>query len=501
MAPRFNRRTVFKLLAASSAGAMLPWLRTRQAAANPEDVPLRMLVVEVGDGARRGTWEIDVPGPFDPTSLTVETTWSLRPVMSALAPHRGRMTLFQNLDMVSVRNDGSSAANAHIDGATHMATAASRFNGTGDLGGGVSFDQAIAAALNADTPLTRLRSLEVGAKEHGASISNEHYYALPGQKLPFINHVHDIWDHVFPEPLGQDQAEQQRLIARRTSVYNHVRADYQRLIARLGREDRDKIQAMLDLRAELQETLTLINDREANRPPESITDPFDDLDDKYQAGSDTNRRWNTKVDIISQIVAGALHTDTTRVCSYRIGNAPNYEFDYVAGTAYGGVVTSDWHDLNHKVSGDNPELEDPVAQGHIFDMHRLGYEKVAALLDLLAGLPETDGGTMLDHTMVVVISHIGEGSHEVTRLPWMVFGDAHGALRTGQYIRFPITHKDDINDVGALDYPQDAGQRQYNYRGRPHGDFFTTLATAMAVPQTIGEAQPETRGVIDEMLV
>ena len=140
-----KRRDILKLLGASSVGAMLPWLSSRSADAQASDVPLRILFLELGHGARRGTWEPTVAGPTDPASTQVVSDWSFRGPMTALAPYKDRITLFQNLDMVSVRADPSSPANAHENGGTHMLVADDRYNGTGDLGGGVSIDQLIAS--------------------------------------------------------------------------------------------------------------------------------------------------------------------------------------------------------------------------------------------------------------------------------------------------------------------------------------------------------------------
>ncbi|MCA9625729.1 MAG: DUF1552 domain-containing protein, partial [Myxococcales bacterium] len=313
-----------------------------------------------------------------------------------------------------------------------------------------------------------------------------------------------IWDHIFPEPLSVDAAAQQRALAKKTSAYDFIKGDYDRLMGRLGSEDRAKIQSMLEARMRLQEALTLVNDREQNRPPESILDPWTLLDEGYQKGNLQNRLWDTHVDLISQLVAAALHTDTTRVANYVIELPPNYEVGYTDGTVYSGTTTTDWHDLVHKVSGDAPELTDPAAQQVAFDLEKATYDKLAALLAHLDSLPETDGGTMLDHTLVVVYSHIAEGSHDTTRLPWMVIGDAQGALRTGRYVRFPITHMDNANQVGQLDYVNDQyaySQRVYTYRGRPHNDLFLTLAQAMGTPlSTFGRAMAENKGLISEIL-
>lgn len=499
-----SRRNLLRLLGASSVGAMLPWVRTRAASAGPEDVPLRVLFLELGHGARRTSWEPTVAGPTDPASVQATTSWSFRGPMTALEPYKSRISLFQNLDMVSATADPSAPANAHENGGTHALVANDRFMGSGDLGGGVSIDQLIASELNKDTLLTRLRSLEIAADEHSGQYStsfNGHRYAIPGQKLPFLTHIPDIWNYIFPEPLDADIEAQQLKIAKRTRAYDFIKGDYERLIERLGQTDREKVQAMLDARADLQKGLELVNDRAANRPPqETIFDPWSMLEEGYLMGNPMNRLWYTKAQLVYRMMGAALHTDTTRVGNLFIDLPPSYEFDYTPGTVYAGVTTADWHDLTHKVSGDNPELTDATARAVNDAMEKDTYDMLAMFLAELDSLPETDGGTMLDHTLIVVCSHLAEGSHDLTRLPWLVIGDAQGALKTGQYIRFPIRHAE-TNQVGQLSYPDQAGDRLYWYRGRPHNDLFTTIAQAMGVAiDDFGKALPQSQGAITQML-
>lgn len=504
MVKKFDRRSVLKLLGASSVGAMIPWVHTQSAKAHPDEVPLRILFLEVGYGLRRGTWEPDVGGSFDPAQKEVLADWAFRGPMSPLAPWRDRINIFQNLDMVSAKYDPTGGANAHIAGATHAMVA--DFRATEDLGGGVSIDQYIADEINKDGLVTRLKSLELMAVEHSvpmyAEIDYIDRYAVAGEKLPAIKHPPAAWNHIFPDPLDPDLEAQQVRVAKKTSAYNYIRGDYERLMQRLGTEDRQKIESMLDLRAELHEALTLFNSREANRPPESILDPYYTLDpDNYQTGSLDNRRWRIKTDLMTQLMAAALHTDTTRVGNLVLDNPPGYEYGYVPGTVYDGVTTTDWHDLTHKVSGDNPELTDAQARADNDIAESTSYETLAAYLELMESLPETDGQTMLDHTLIVTVSHIGEGSHDVTRLPWLTIGDAQGAMRTGNYVRFPIRHSE-TQEVGQLDYPSQSGDRIYWYRGRPHGDLFATLARAMGVDggDAYGADLEQNEGYINEIL-
>jgi hypothetical protein len=51
---------------------------------------------------------------------------------------------------------------------------------------------------------------------------------------------------------------------------------------------------------------------------------------------------------------------------------------------------------------------------------------------------------MLDHTLVVGISHFGE-HHDIERIPVVLAGNAGGQLRTGRFVRAPVgTHNDKL---------------------------------------------------------
>lgn len=485
------------MLGAAGASSFVPWLGARSALAQSEEVPLRILFVILNHGTLTGNWE---PVSANPTpgfnaDTRVETDWALNPFFAdLLQPYRSRMTMFQNMDMVSEREDPTGASNAHIAGRTHQLTAARRQ--TSSLSSGVSIDQFIAQRLNANGPLTRLPSLEVTAQEWGRSDNDTASFSAPGNSVPYLVRPTEVWDRIFPTPLSADGQNLEAL--RAAAAFDRLHRDYQRLIGRLGAEDRAKIEAQLALRTDLQARIAVTTDRELNRPPASVLDPYHALDDGYQRGSTDNRMWNTIVDVNMRLVAAALHTDTARVVAFKINQAPNYEFGFVNGE-HG---ASDWHDLDHKVSGDNPELTDPVARGKIETMQWLNYRKLRDLLDLLASLPETDGSSLLDHTLVVVTSHISNGSHDLTRLPWMTFGDAHGRLRMGRYIRFGLGCQEGRERACSSGDPDAGGDRIYNLRGRPHNDYFTSLARAMGLSDVsnFGEESVGT-GPITEWLV
>lgn len=134
------------------------------------------------------------------------------------------------------------------------------------------------------------------------------------------------------------------------------------------------------------------------------------------------------------------------------------------GYTPGVLGTSDSHDLVHKTCGDTSPLHnDPAAVKMLTAMHTTHHEIFAKLLLHLDAIPEgAPGETLLDHCVVVYCGQIGDGTHDITWLPWMLAGGAGGALRTGRYVKLP---------------------RSGN-RGVPHNNLYVSLANLMGVPIT-----------------
>ncbi len=106
-----------------------------------------------------------------------------------------------------------------------------------------------------------------------------------------------------------------------------------------------------------------------------------------------------------------------------------------------------------------------------------------ALLDRLAALPE-DGGSVLDHTLIVWLSefsgHDGTNTrhHHQDDLSWVIAGDAGGAFRTGR----------------SLDFANErlVGQRSHN-------DFWLSICQAMGLEmETFGDPRHCT-GPVEEL--
>jgi hypothetical protein len=114
----------------------------------------------------------------------------------------------------------------------------------------------------------------------------------------------------------------------------------------------------------------------------------------------------------------ALQTDSTRLITLHI--AGTFKVPPIPG------VTIDWHNLSHH--GKDPK--------RIEELRLVELEEMKLLASLLAKLQQTpeQGGTLLDRTMVLFGSNLGNASsHDTKNLPIILAG---GGFRHGQYLAF-----------------------------------------------------------------
>jgi hypothetical protein len=149
--------------------------------------------------------------------------------------------------------------------------------------------------------------------------------------------------------------------------------------------------------------------------------------------------------------------------------------------------STDYHDLVHKVNdmdGMTPQSSDPDARRILNAEKHALLGKLVVFVEQLATLREVDGSRLLDHTLVVLTSHIANGSHSLQNLPWFTLGNLAGTLRTGRLVSFPRAQDPD---------------RSWVSHGRAHNDLFLSVAQAMGLDvDTFGNPEVNT-GRIDEM--
>ena len=410
-------------LAASSFASRL-FAAPRAAAA----IPRRIVFFYNQQGTLRNLW----------APSGTETNFTLHELHAPwLDPYKSDLLFLDGLDMTSNDVDPTPPANAHYGGTTHSLTAIDRKSGT--LPSGPSIDQFIAKQINQAAPLTKLGSLELAA----APVNGE--WALSfgdtGAAVPFESDPARAYDRLFAgftaptDPLAMDKKAQNELVLKWAS------GEFDALATRFGAQDRQKLAAHAASLRDLQARLSIGAPSQCTVPTKPSAKTYDE-----------------KIEAHLQLVTAALACDLTRVVTLALPEIPDDVIGYTSGL----LGTTGLHDLVHKTAENGALKDNADAVAPVKRYHQKHAQQFARLLQLLKGIPESDGQTLLDHTAILWCGQLGSGSHDLHHLPWLIAGKGGGYFRTGRFVQFPR--------------PGD--------KGPAHNDLFVTMANYMGVPIT-----------------
>jgi hypothetical protein len=453
---RISRRTLIQGLGLGAAAWLLPYRRAR--AATPP-IPTRILFV-YSMGSIRSFWPpVAPPGMPAPT----EAAWALGPLHQPLAGREKDLIFIDGLDMIVADIPQPGMPNGHQHGGIAAMTAATRMSDS--LANGPSIDQFIAQQINSPQPVTKLPSLELSAGDTGGDVEGGPHYLAPGQIVSPERNPKAAFQRVFgdfapPDDAGARKAAADAL-AQKTSVLDFAAKEFQTVAPRLASEDRVKLEAHAAAIRDLEARLVL----QPMIPRSSCTPPDHAYNADLAAFTSMALEPVPGFDLDARLMTAAFSCDLLRVGSIHFPT--HYDLEPVIGYAAGMFGTSDSHDLTHKTNNESAPLwNNPDAMAMIKRVHVEQATMFARLIDHLKSIPEPDGTTLLDHTVVLWCSQIAEGGHSVAQLPWILAGSAGGRFKTGRYLKY--------------DRPND--------QGPAHNALYVSLANAMGVMiDTFGE--------------
>lgn len=470
---KINRRNVLQLLGLAGASwAASSMLGSKPVRAGSPTIPRRVVFfyTEQGslkqfndDGSLKQFWTPNVAGAPDALSITKPwstSTFDLLDVHQPLVPHQKKLLMLDGIDMISANVDPTGPSNAHINGETHALVAANRV--APSVAGGISIDQYIATSINSPSPVTVLPSLELFVDQWGGSSGGESspIYAGAGMPLTISGDAGAAYDRMFPNgPQGQTAAEKAKaakLLAQQNQALEAAYARFQATRAKASSLDRTRLDAHAAALKDLEKRLALAG------APASCTPP----DKSITAGAMHNAdaaSYKANADVMMHLAQTALACDLARVTTLYFTQGPDDLYGYMP---VGG--TTDFHDMVHKTNGVKPPLgDDPTAIGIVKGYHSYNASLFAKFLDLLDAIPEADGTTLLDNTLVVWCGQISGGDHSLDHIPYILGGAMGGAVKTGRYVRYP-------RKADMMNWPV------YS-TGPAHNDFFVALANLMGV--------------------
>jgi hypothetical protein len=384
---RFNRRRFLKGAGVTLSLPLLDALAPRTRAGEPAAPPYRMLAICTSLGFH---------APFlfpKQAGRGYEST----PYLDLLQPHRERFTVFSGVSHPEVDGGHFSEA-SFLTAAPHPK--ASSFKNT------ISLDQYLVQRL---APPTRFPFFALSTRNGSLS------WTSGGVPIPSESSPAKLFERMFIDGTPEQTATQVQKLQVGKSILDTVLDETHQVHRTLGSSDRDKLDqyltAVRDVEQRLQTAQEWIH---RPKPKVDVKPPIDNPNEADLVG---------RGKLLFDLVRMAFATDSTRFVTLAIDAFGN-------GLVPVPGVKRGYHNLSHH--GLDP---DKIAELRLIEEAQLkvfGY-----LLDHLQGTPEA-GGALLDRTLVLFGSNLGNASsHDTRNMPMFLAG---GGFRHGQHLAFDRTN-------------------------------------------------------------
>ncbi|MDB4969454.1 MAG: hypothetical protein JWN44_5143 [Myxococcales bacterium] len=408
---RISRRTFLKGAAGAAVALPLLDIMSRRGGAATPAFPKRFLVWFQPDGSIHENWAPTGSG----------TNFTLSRILAPLAAYQSSLVVVDGVKN-KVGDYGEIPGDDHQKGMGTMLTGVHLLPGSqaggcdtcpaAGLASGMSVDQAIANQISANN---KFKSLELGIQAGSSGAWAYSNYSAANTPLPPDNNPHSVFARVFTD-LGVDSAALARLRAERKSVLDAVSESYQSLSAKLGPDDKQKIDSHFTTIRDLEARLTV--------PGATVGDSCSKPGDPGKLDFMANDNFPTVAKLQMDLMVMALACDLTRVGTLQFENSVgDVRFSWLG-------LTRGHHDMSHDGDTVANTIED-LTKINIWYSQQLAY-----LLGKLKAIPEGNG-TMLDNTLVFCVNELSRGNaHSHNDMPYVLAGGAGGALQMGRYLKF-----------------------------------------------------------------
>lgn len=354
-----------------------------------------------------------------------DTQYSLPPVLASLAPFRDRCVFFRGLSM------GATDVGSHPGGAKKLLTAI-------DGGNGISIDQRLAQSVGAGAPF---RSLYLGAmaNQNGASGDQHISYVAPGVSATPDDDPVGAFARVFGGGGTTTGGGTDPKRMRRLSVLDRAKSDLEQLRGGLGGSERSKLDLHLEALREVEQRISATGTGGGASCTAPSIDAAGITGSTLYAPDRFPQILRAQIDLMVQamacgltrvgVIQGSIHT--SELIMSRFAGTPMYDpgFDMRS------------HQASHYGAAHNSSQREYAAFVH---QARWWMDQLAYLLGQLAARPE-DGGTMLDHSLVLSCTEVCDGNtHGHDDMPFILAGGGSGRIRTGRLLQLGYRRHSDL---------------------------------------------------------
>jgi hypothetical protein len=318
--------------------------------------------------------------------------YKLTPYLEAIDEFRNDFTVFSGLSHPDV-DGGHSSVSSFLTAAAHPG--GSSFKNT------ISLDQFAAEQMGSQT---RFGYLSLSTSGGGLS------WTRGGVRIPADDRPSRVFAKLFLDGTADEIKQQVRRLKEGQSIMDLVRSQAKRLERELGKRDREKLDEYFSSVRDLEQRLVKAEEWSKKPKPKVDYAPPKDVADKAD--------FIGRLKLMFDLTHLALETDSTRLITLSISGTNLVP--PISG------VSSDWHNLSHH--GKDPDK--------LKQLKTVELEKMRLLNEFLQNLKRTkeDDETLLDRTMVLFGSNLGNASnHDTRNLPLILAG---GGFNHGQHLVF-----------------------------------------------------------------
>ncbi|MGY8815343.1 MAG: DUF1552 domain-containing protein [Gammaproteobacteria bacterium] len=398
-----QRRTFLRGLGASVALPMLDSMIP--ALAKPNDVaakiPRRVGFTYTPNGIRRERW----------LPKTTGADFDMSDILKEWVQFKDQLLVVSNID-----NGNAIKNRGHVSGCSMYMTGMEPNKSLSEVRCGTSIDQIIAAKFGKETPFSSLQICIENAAElagqsaggYSSAYTNTISWNSPTTPLPMEHRPREIFERLFGDA-GTDPEARKSRMRRQKSILDFVQDDVSRLKKTLGANDSEKLVEYLDSLREVEFRVQKAEEKTNIVLPEM----------EKPLGVPAHEE---HLRLMYDLMVLAFQTDMTRVFTFMLAR----EYSELVYTQLGHL--DPYHPLTH-------HRGDPDRKRQAGDIDVYHAKLFGEFLAKLRATKELDGSTLLDNSLMVYGSGLGDGdSHNQSNIPMALIGGAGGNLKGARHI-------------------------------------------------------------------
>ncbi len=406
------------MLRGAAAAVSLPLLDVMSPRVNASEkgksssavTPARLAYLYIPNGVADGAWAPEQTA--DSGELVKLNKW-----MKPLDHHSGSLTMFRNL--------WTPRGNGHIAGTATWLTGGS-YDAQRLDAGGASVDQIAAKHFRNKTLLP---SLELSSRGEGIFSRS-----LPRNTLSWLDSKTPAPRDIEPQIVFDRMFRGGQSGLGDASVLDQVLEDARALRRKVSVADRARIDEYLDSIRAIERRMTFARQQQSSldRTPAlkaAMVRPKAGIPDDHQQ----------YVRTMLDMMVLAFWSDATRVCTYMLDHGQsNRYFNFIEGVRGTWHALSHWRDFSGRTEDDDGQTSWSSREEKLGMYNRVTQwhsEQVSYVLDRMSQIREPNGGSLLDHSMLVYGSSLADGhEHSEKNLPVLLAGGKNLQIKPGRLI-------------------------------------------------------------------